>query len=74
MKPRAKLSIRELRAAAGKTQAEVARALEVSERVYVRWEHGDVLPDARNLVRLADFFGVHPRLLIPAAEALVGRA
>jgi transcriptional regulator with XRE-family HTH domain len=52
-----------LRAAKGKTQSEVARALDISERVYVRWEHGDTLPSAKNLIKLADFFGVHPRVL-----------
>ena len=70
-RPKDKISLRALREKAGKTQREVALALNVGERIYVRWEHGDNLPDAENLVRLADFFGVHPRLLIPDAEPLV---
>ena len=55
-----------LRTAKGKTQSQVARALDISERVYVRWEHGDTLPSAPNLIKLADYFGVHPRVLAVA--------
>ena len=56
-----------MRVAAAKTQREVAAAVGVTERAYVRWEQGEALPDAQNLVRLADFFGVEPRELLPSA-------
>jgi transcriptional regulator with XRE-family HTH domain len=68
--PSDKPTIRGLRLAAQKTQREVAIALNVTERNYVRWEQGETLPDAENLVRLADYFGVHPRVLVPS-ESLV---
>ena len=55
-----------MRIAAAKTQREVAAAVGVTERAYVRWEQGEALPDAQNLVRLADFFGVEPRELLPS--------
>jgi len=63
-----KMSIREIRGAAGKTQREVAAAVGVTERTYVRWEQGDVLPDAVNLIRLADYFRVQPRQLLPEGQ------
>jgi len=66
--------IRALRQAAGKTQREVAIALGVTERNYVRWEQGETLPDAANLIRLSDYFGVHPRTLVPSADAGVAPA
>lgn len=59
--------IRKLRLAAGKTQREIAAAVGVTERTYVRWEHGQNHPDALSLVRLAGYFGVEPRELLRAS-------
>lgn len=59
-------TLRECRERVGKTAREVAAAVDVTERTYTRWEAGEVLPDAINLIRLADFFRVHPRRLVPA--------
>ncbi len=50
------MGIRALRLEAGKTQREVAVALDVGERNYVRWEQGDNLPDATNCLKLLEFF------------------
>lgn len=60
------MSIREIRKSRAKTQRQVAAAVGVTERTYIRWEVGTVIPDAVNLVRLADFFEVEPRDLLPA--------
>lgn len=57
--------IRALREATGKTQRQVAEELGVGLRNYIRWECGHNLPDALNLVHLADYFGVHPKTLVP---------
>ena len=63
-----------LRRARGETQRAVALALDVTERTYVRWEVGPTLPDAVNLIKLADHFGVEPRVLVPeSATAQEGR-
>jgi transcriptional regulator with XRE-family HTH domain len=67
--PQDRPGIRALRDRAGKTQYQVAIALGVPERMYVRWERGECLPSAANLIRLADFFRVHPRTLIPEVVA-----
>ena len=69
-------SLKDLRHAAGKTIRQVALDLGVPERNYVRWEQGDTLPSAENLVRVADYFGVHPRTLVPAPDLVAreGRA
>lgn len=59
--------IRRLRLKKGATQREMALLCNVTERTFVRWEQGERLPDAASLIRLADFFGVNPRVLVPAA-------
>lgn len=50
------MGIRALRIEAGKTQREVAVALGVGERNYVRWEQGNNLPGATNCLKLLRFF------------------
>lgn len=71
------MSIRSLRQQAGKTQREVAAALSVAERTFIRWEQGDAEPDAGNLLNLLDYFrketgnpDLEPRQLLgpPAPE------
>lgn len=52
------MSLRTARLRAGKTIREVAQDNGVTERSYIRWEQGDVLPDAVNLVKLAKYFGI----------------
>jgi transcriptional regulator with XRE-family HTH domain len=60
-------ALRRLRLKKGATQREMALLCNVTERTYVRWEQGERLPDAANLIRIADYFGVNPRALVPAA-------
>lgn len=59
--------LRRLRLAKGATLRELATLCGVTERTMVRWDQGDGLPDAENLIRLADYFGVEPRVLVPDA-------
>lgn len=63
--------IRRARVASGKSQEQVARDLDVSVVTFGNWERGTSAPTGENLVRLADYFGVHPRdlLVADAAEA-----
>ena len=75
------MGMRAFRLEAGKTQEEVARALDVALRQYTRWEGGETKPGADNLIALLDYFrGVLGRptieardLLSPPAADLVGR-
>jgi transcriptional regulator with XRE-family HTH domain len=66
--------IRRCRKRSGETVREVAAALHVTERTYIRWEQGDATPDGENLVALADHFGVHPRTLLHEQQATSGKA
>lgn len=50
--------LKELRTARKLTQTRLAELLEVSPRVYSRWETGDVTPHFDTIVRLADTLGV----------------
>lgn len=50
------MSLRSLRLEAGKTQREVAVALDVDQRVYTRWEQGEAKPGADNCLALLEFF------------------
>ena len=47
-----------LRKGAGMSQEELAEKLEVSRQAVSRWEAGNTLPDAGNLLRLSDLFSV----------------
>jgi transcriptional regulator with XRE-family HTH domain len=58
--------LRELRQARGLTQARLAELLEVSPRVYNRWETGAAAPRLDTVVRLADILEV-------SLDVLVGR-
>lgn len=51
------MKIKELREAAGLTQADVMRALNVDSAAVSRWESGLALPRAAKLPILADLFG-----------------
>lgn len=46
--------ITELRKASGMNQADLARAMDVSRQAVSKWETGQSIPDAANLIRLAE--------------------
>ena len=50
--------LRELRKNKGLLQGDVAKAVDVSQSVYARYESGKVDPPSDTLLKLADFFGV----------------
>ena len=58
--------IREMREAAGLSQADVMRAMNVDSAAVCRWESGQSLPRADKLPLLADLFGC-------TIDALYGR-
>lgn len=60
------MKIRELREAAGLTQADVVRAMGVDQAAVCRWENGQSMPRAAKLPALADLFGC-------TIDALFGR-
>ncbi len=47
-----------LRKARGMSQEELAGEMGVSRQAISRWESGETLPDAANLLKLSDLFGV----------------
>ena len=47
-----------LRKKAGMSQEELAERIDVSRQAVSRWELGSTLPDAPNLLKLSDLFGV----------------
>ena len=53
-----KEKLRYLRNASKKTQQEIAEQAEVSIAVYKRYESGEALPNAKNLLKLAELFDV----------------
>jgi len=59
-------TLKELREARGLTQARLAELLEISPRVYNRWETGAAAPRLDTLVRIADILSV-------TLDELVGR-
>lgn len=50
--------LRELRKEQGETQVETAKAVEITDRQYQRFEAGENYPGFENLCALADHFGV----------------
>ena len=60
------MRIKELREAAGLSQADVVRAMGVDQAAVVRWEQGTVMPRAAKLPQLADLLGC-------TIDALFGR-
>lgn len=52
------MKIRELRTGQGRTQTELAEALEVSPQAVSRWEIGATYPDLELLPSIANYFGV----------------
>lgn len=60
-------TLRELRKSRGLTQVRLSELLEVSPRVYNRWENGSAAPRLDTLVKIADILGV-------TLDELVGRS
>lgn len=51
------MRIKELREAAGISQAELVRAMGVDQAAVFRWENGQTMPRAAKLPQLADLLG-----------------
>ncbi len=58
------MQIKELRQERGLTQAELAKAINTSQRNIGRWENGENEPTASFISRLAIFFGVSADYLL----------
>ena len=56
-----------LRLQHGKTQREVSIAINITDRNYAKFEHGEVKPSFYTLIALADFFDV-------STDYLMGRS
>lgn len=59
------MTIRSARIRAGYTQENIARALNITLRSYIKIEKGENLPNVRTGLRLAFYFGVDPYSLWP---------
>jgi len=59
-------SLKEIRKTKGLTQARLAEILEISPRVYNRWEKGTATPYLDTVIQIADIFNVE-------LDELVGR-
>lgn len=53
-----KITLAAARVNAGLRQNEVAKALGVSVRTLVRWEKGLSLPDARQIEKICELYGI----------------
>lgn len=51
-----KLRIKEIREAHNYTQSEIAKVLHCTQQTYSRYETGEIIIDANNIVLLADFY------------------
>ena len=60
--------LQKLRKARGWSQEELAGKIEVSRQAISRWESGETLPDAANLLKLSDLFGVTSDYLLRDEE------
>lgn len=61
-------TIRELRKAAGLTQAKFAEAMGVTQSTVSQWESGQVLPDTAKIPKLAKVLGCSVADLFAKAE------
>ena len=57
-----------LRKKSGLSQEQLAEKLLVSRQAVSRWENGEVLPDAPNLLQLSKLFGVSIDVLCGRSE------
>ena len=73
-------TLRDLRSARKLTQTRIAELLQVSPRVYSRWETGDVTPHFDTIVRIAELlvekqpeppFGISPQVADQRAADLL---
>ena len=62
-------TLRELRKSRGLTQVRLAELIEVSPRVYNRWEGGSAAPRLDTLVKIADILNVTLDELVGRTEA-----
>lgn len=53
-----RITLRAARHIAGKTQAETAKALNISKNTLVKWEQGSVFPRVNQFFQLCRFYGV----------------
>ena len=60
--------LRELRKEKGETQAQVAKAIDILEQQYQKYERGANFPNLENAWKLADHFGVSVDYLIGRSE------
>ncbi|MCI9246771.1 MAG: helix-turn-helix transcriptional regulator [Clostridia bacterium] len=51
-----KLRIKEIRETHNYTQAEIAKVLHCTQQTYSRYETGEIMIDAANIMLLADFY------------------
>lgn len=51
-----KLRIKEIREAHNYTQSEIAKVLHCTQQTYSRYETGEIIIDANNIVLLANFY------------------
>ena len=52
------MQLKKIRQAAGKTQAEVAKSVNITQFTYSNYENGKTQPDFKTLKNLADYFNV----------------
>lgn len=62
-------SLKQARLAAGKTQAQVAEEVGISERNYQNYERGLVEPGVRTAIRIADALGVEVKELFGESKS-----
>ena len=55
------------------TQAELGRTLGISQNSISRYERGEKVPNARNMRRLADYFGVSPAWMSGRSDDMNGK-
>lgn len=60
--------LRKARDRIGKTQAQIAEEVDVSQPAVQKWESGAALPRTVDVRAVAAAYGVKPELLLPAAE------
>jgi transcriptional regulator with XRE-family HTH domain len=71
LKDRIAMRIKDLRTERRLTQEQMARAVGVSTRHYVRWEKGESLPYWRNIELLAEAFDVEPGVIVDAENGSI---
>lgn len=65
-----KLRLKEFRLKRKMSQAEVAKAMNISQSYYSRFEKGKALPDAKQIMKLCNIFEVTPNDLFGVIGAM----